>query len=156
MVLLAAAAVLEAVRLGGIVLGTPTWLASRWEVLSGEWTLSIVGIGLAAAALVLAGRGRALESAAAALVGAGVLAVAGGVLELDDLSARSVVSALPDGGHRAVVASVLGLGLGVAMRAALALTPGWSTPARPAPRSGSAPNRADGRRRASPSRPASG
>ena len=154
--LLAVVAVLEVVRLGGIVFGTPTWLASRWEVLSAEWTLSIVGIGLTAAAVVLAGRGRDLESAVAALVGAGVLALAGGVLELDDLSARSVVSAVPDGGHRATVALVLGLGLGVAMRAALALTPGWSTPAPPAPRSGNAPNRADGRRRASPSRPASG
>jgi hypothetical protein len=155
MALLAALLALDLLRLYGIGFGTSTWLASRWEVIREQGTLPIVGWGMAIAALVLYARRRRFEALAATIVAAAVIAFGGGVLELDDLTASRIASALPDVVTRAVVAAVLGLGLGLAMRAVLEIRLATSRPARRARRSDSAPTPADDTRTASPSRPAS-
>ncbi len=146
----------ESARLYGLVLGAPTWLVSRTEVVVDAGTMSIIGSGLAVACIVLVARRRPLEAAAAAAVAGGVLAFTGGLQELDDLRASQLGSALPDGVARAVVAIVLGVGIGVAVSGVLALRRGTSTPATPAPRTGSEPTPAGDTRTASPSRPPSG
>lgn len=118
---LALAVAADAARVYGLVWGAPTWLVSRWRVFTDVANLSIVGWGMAIAAVVLLARARRLEAAAAAAMSGCVLAVAGGLLELGDLAAGDLATATPDVVARAVVAVVLGLGLGVMVSAALEL-----------------------------------
>jgi hypothetical protein len=147
--------VADAVRVAGLVAGTPTWLQSRWHVLSDASTLSIIGWGMAVAALALLRLRRRLEAAAAAIVAAGVLALTGGVLEVGDLTAARLGSALPDALARALVAVVLGVGVGLLVVAALELRRVSPIRVRPAPRSGSGPSPGDGTRTGSRSAPPS-
>jgi hypothetical protein len=123
--------VADAARVYGIAFGTPTWLASRWEVLADQWALAVVGWGMTIAALVLRRMGRRWEALAAATVAAAVMTLAGGILEVDDLGAAGLTSGLPIVVSRAAVAVVLGAGLGVTLRAAIELRRGTWTPARP-------------------------
>lgn len=123
-VLVAALALLvvaDAARIYGLVWGAPTWLVSRWRLFTDVANLSIVGWGMAIAAVVLLAKRRRLEAAAAAAMSGCVLAVAGGLLELGDLAAGNLETAVPDVLARAVVAIVLGVGLGVMVSAALEL-----------------------------------
>lgn len=128
---LAALLVVDGLRLYGIVFGTPTWLASRWDVVAEQWHLQAVGWGLAIAALVLHARRRRWEALAATFVAAATITFSGGVLELDDLGAPGLTSALSPGGTRAAIAVVLGLGLGLSVRAAIELRRGTLRPASP-------------------------
>ena len=153
LVLLVAA---DAARLYGLVFGAPTWLASRFEVIADDATLSIIGWGLAVAAVVLVRTGRRLEATAAATVAGGVLAFTGGLLELGDLGSAHLGSALRDDVARAAIALCLGVGVGVAAVALLELRRASSTPGRRTRRTGSAPTPGDGTRTASSSSPASG
>ncbi|MEA3020717.1 MAG: hypothetical protein QOI47_2241 [Actinomycetota bacterium] len=148
--------VADGARIVGLVAYTPTWLVPRWRVILDASTLSIIGWGMAIAGTVLLAKRRRFEAAAAAVVSGGVLAVAGGVLELRDLSAAVLGTSLPDVVARAVVAIVLGVGVGTSIAGALALRQGLSTPARPAPRSDSGPSPEGGTRTMSPSAPPSG
>lgn len=132
-VLLGALALLvaaDAARIYGIVWGAPVWLVSRWRLFTDVANLSIVGWGMAIAAVVLLSRRRRLEAAAAAAMSGCVLAVAGGLLELGDLAAANLTTATPDVVARAVVAVVLGVGLGVLVSAALELARPRVTPDR--------------------------
>ena len=153
---LAVLVVADGARLYGLVFGTPTWLESRWGVLRESATMSIIGWGMATACVVLLLRRRRLEAAAAATIAGAVLALAGGLLELDDLTAARLGNALPDAAARGAIAVVFGVGLGVAVSALLELRRGSTTRARPARRSGSAPSPGDDTRTASPSAPPSG
>jgi len=153
--ILAGLVVADVLRVYGIGFGTPTWLASRWEVLREQGPLPIVGWGMAITALVLRARRRRFEALAATVVAAAVIAFGGGILELDDLAASRLASALPDTVTRTIVAAVLGTGLGLTARALLEVRLATSRPAPPAPRSDSAPTPADGTRTASRSHPAS-
>jgi len=148
--------VADTARVYGLVFGTPTWLASRWSVASETATLSIIGSGMAIAGLALLRMRRRLEAAAAATVAGGVLAVTGGLLELDDLRAAHLASALPDGAARVVIAIALGGGVGLVVASLLELRRGSPIRVRPAPRSDSGPIPADDTRTASRSDPASG
>lgn len=123
-VLLVLAIVADGARVAGVVLGTPTWLASRWELLMDAVPAALAGWGVGVAGVVLVLRGRRPESAAAALVAAVVLAVSGGVMELDELDRGDLASALPDVLARASIALPLGLGIGIAVAAALELVRG--------------------------------
>jgi hypothetical protein len=152
---LVALVVADLARVAGLVAGTPTWLASRWHVLSDASTLSIIGWGMAVAAVALLRLRRRLEAAAAAVVAAGVLALTGGVLEVADLSKARLGSALPDPLARALVAILLGVGVGLAVSAALELRRVSPIRVRPARRSDSGPNPGDGTRRGSRSAPPS-
>jgi hypothetical protein len=152
---LAVLVVADGVRIAGLVAGTPTWLQSRWHVISDASTLSIIGWGMAVAALALLRLHRRLEAAAAAIVAAGVLALTGGVLEVGDLTTARLGSALPDAMARALVAIVLGVGVGLLVGAALELRRVSPIRVRPAPRSDTAPNPGDGTRTGSRSAPPS-
>ena len=146
----------DAARLYGLVFGAPTWLVSRVDALADDATLSVIGWGLAIAAVVLVRTGRRLEATAAATVAGGVLAFTGGILELGDLGSAHLGSALGDGAARAAIALTLGLGAGIAASALLELRRASSTPARRTRRTGSAPTPGDGTRTGSSSRPSSG
>ena len=153
--LLGSLLVADVVRVWSTTFGVPTWLASRWDVVNDEWASALVGWGMVVVALVLHARHRGFEAAAASVVGAAVLALNGGALEVDDLSTRNLMAALPGWLTRASIALVLGLGLGIAMRSLLAITRQSSTPTLRAPRSDSGPSPADDTRTVSPSLPAS-
>jgi hypothetical protein len=146
----------DAVRVYATAFGVPSWIVSRGEVLREEWLSIVIGWVLLGAALVLHARRRRFEAAAASFVGAAVVAIRGGAMEVDDLTARRLVAALPGWSARLAIAVVLGLGLGVALRSLLELTHRRMTPAMRAPRTGSEPSPADGTRTASPSPPPSG
>ena len=153
---LALLVVADVARLYGIVFGAPTWLASRVDVLADDAILSLIGWGLAVAAVVLVRGGRRLEATAAATVAGGVLALTGGILELADLGSAHLGTALGDTVARVAVSLCLGLGVGVAASALLELRRASSTPASRTPRSGSGPTPGGGTRTASSSSPASG
>lgn len=131
MALLAALLAADAARVYGIAFGTPTWLASRWEVVSDLWALAVVGWGMAIAGLVLFARRRRWEALAAAFVAAAVMTLDGGILELDDLTAAGLTSGLPVGVARATIAIVLGLGVGLTLRTAIELRRATWRPATP-------------------------
>lgn len=114
-VVLAVLVVLDVLRVGGLVLGTPTWLASRASVAIDVGTLPLVGWCMAAAGAWFAARDRRFEAGAAAFVGGGVIAVAGGLLELGDLGEADLGSALADVVARTCVVGALGLGVACAL-----------------------------------------
>jgi hypothetical protein len=146
----------DAARLYGLVFGAPSWLVSRVGVFVDDATLSVIGWGLAIAAVVLVRAGRRPEATAAATVAGGMLALTGGLLELGDLGAAHLGSALGDAASRASIALCLGLGVGVAASALAELRRASTTPASRTRRSGSGPSPGDGTRTASSSRPPSG
>jgi hypothetical protein len=112
----------DVIRVYGLVMGAPTWLVSRWRAFTDVATLSIVGWGMAVAAIVLLRRRRRLEAAAAAAMAGTVLAFAGGVLELADLASANLASGIADIAVRATVAIALGAGTGVMIATVLELT----------------------------------
>lgn len=146
----------DGARVIGLVAYAPTWLVSRLRTITDISVLSIVGWGMAVCAVVLLAKRRRFEAATAAAIAGAVLALAGGVLELADLSAAELGTSLPDAPARTAVAIVLGGGLGVSLATGLELRRGMSRPARRAPRSDSEPNQGDGTRTASPPAPPSG
>lgn len=153
---LALLVVADGARLYGLVFGAPTWLSSRVDVLADDATLSLIGWGLAVAAVVLVRTGRRLEATAAAMVAGGVVAFTGGILELADLGSAHLGSALGDTVARVAVALCLGVGVGVAVSSVLELRRASTTPASRTPRSGSGPTPGDDTRTGSSSSPASG
>ena len=116
----------DVTRVVGLSLATPTWLASRWEVIAEQWHLQAVGWGLAIAAFVLHARRRRWEALAATFVAAATITVGGGLLELDDLGAPAL-----EASTRWVIAVVLGVGIGATVRAGLALRRATFRPASP-------------------------
>ena len=152
---LALVVVADGARVVGLIVYAPTWLVSRYRTITDMSVLSIVGWGMAICAVALLAKRRRFEAATAAAVAGAVLALAGGVLELADLSAAELGTSLPDAMARAVVAIVLGAGLGVSLAAGFELRRATSRPSRRAPRSGSEPSPADDTRTALRSAPTS-
>lgn len=84
------------------------------------------------------------------------LAVVGGALELRDLGAAHLGSALPDLAARVFITLVLGVGVAAVLLGLLELRRGSLTPAPPGPRTGTEPSPGGGTRTASPESPTSG
>jgi len=129
-IVLALLVALDVARVVGLVLGTPAWIESRSAVALDVGMLPFVGWCMALVGVWFALRRRPFQAGAAALVGGAVIAYAGGLRELGDLSEADLGSALVDAVARTTVAAALGLGLACVVSGALRLRGGGG----PAPR----------------------
>jgi hypothetical protein len=113
---LVVAAAADVLRVVGILVE----VGGGWSAVVEVAAVSAVGWGLAVATVVVGIRRPADALAAGALAGA-IIGVAGGVLELGDLTTSQLTSTLPVVLARGVVVTALGAGLGAAAGGALSL-----------------------------------